>query len=266
MRKPGVRQSRVLRVLRAGGMASSFKLNLACARAAEIAAMSGFDCIWSDLEHTGNDLNTVQNQVWAAKPYDTDIMVRVSKGSYSDYIRPLELDAAGIMVPHVMDAGEAAAIARMTRFHPEGRRPVDGGNADGGYLFVDFPDYIRQSNSEKFIGIQIEDPEAMDNIEEIARVPGIDMLFFGPGDFSHGIGEPGKMNHPKVAEARRMVAETALRNGKFAGTVSAPGGLEEVYELGYRFVNVGSDVGALGKFCLEITREFEKIGKYKGAG
>ncbi len=94
-----IRPSRVLRKLRSGAVASCVKINLADARAVEIAGLAGFDCIWADMEHVGNDLSVIEKQIWAAKAHNTDVLVRVSRGSYSDYIRPLELDASGIMVP-----------------------------------------------------------------------------------------------------------------------------------------------------------------------
>ena len=97
-----MQRSRVLEKLRAGKMASCVKLNLGDPRVAEIAAASGIDCIWICLEHVPNDLREVENQIRAAKLYDVDAVVRVPRGSYSDLIRPLEMDATGIMVPHVM--------------------------------------------------------------------------------------------------------------------------------------------------------------------
>ena len=75
-----------------------------------------------------------------------EIMIRVPRGSYSDYIRPLELDATGILVPHIMNLEDAKRVINITRFHPVGRRPVDGGNADGRYSALDFNEYLKNSN------------------------------------------------------------------------------------------------------------------------
>ncbi len=251
-----MRPSRVLAKLRAGGIASCFKSNLADARAVEIEAMAGFDCIWLCMEHVPNDLSVIEKCIWAAKSRDVDVLVRVSRGSYSDYVRPLEMDAAGIMVPHVMSLTDARTVARMTRFHPVGRRPVDGGNADGAYCNIPFVDYIRQANEQRFIVVQIEDPEPLDELDAIAAVPGIDMLFFGPGDFSHGIGAPAQMKHPRVVKACRLVAEAALRHGKFAGTVSGAGELEDLLSMGYRFISLGGDVVGLSKHCRSLMDDF----------
>src|SRR5690606_36710528 len=152
-----MRKSRVLEKLRNGHSASCFKINFKDAQATELASIMGFDCIWVDLEHSGVDWSTLSAHVWASKAHNTDLMVRVARGSYSDYIKPLELDATGIMVPHIMNLQDAKDVIRMVRFHPEGRRPIDGGNADGGYSIFDFDDYLKISNRERFVILQIED-------------------------------------------------------------------------------------------------------------
>ena len=254
-----MRKSRVLHKLRKGETVVSFKLNLADGRVAEIAAMSGFDCIWVCMEHVATDWNVVEKQIWASKAYDTDVMVRVARGSYSDYVRPLELDAAGIMVPHVMSAEDARQVARMTRFHPVGRRPVDGGNADGAYCSVEFKEYLRQANEERFVVVQIEDPEPLDELDAIASVDGIDMLFFGPGDFSHGIGAPGEWEHPKLLDARKQVVDTALKHGKFAGTVGGLDNYKDLVDMGYRFINIGADVLAIAEYTGNIIKGLQKL-------
>ncbi len=253
-----MRESRVLKKLRAGEIVSSFKINLSDARIAEIAAISGFDCIWIDQEHIGQDWSVVASNVWATKTHDADLVVRVSKGSYSDYIRPLELDATGIMVPHVMSLAEAREIIEMTRFHPVGRRPIDGGNADGAYTAMDFREYLEQANGQRFVILQIEDPEPLEELDAIAALDGYDMLFFGPGDFSQGIGAPADWDNPRLLEARKRVADAANRHGKFAGTVGGPGNLDELVSLGYRFVNMGADVIGINRYCREMTTAFSK--------
>ncbi|BCW99543.1 MAG: 2,4-dihydroxyhept-2-ene-1,7-dioic acid aldolase [Armatimonadota bacterium] len=253
-----MRPSRVLAKLRAGEVASCFKLNSSCARLAELVGVFGFDCIWSDLEHTANDWDIVEKQIWAAKTQNTDVLVRVTRGAYSDYIRPLELDAAGIMVPHIRSVEDAREVVRMTRFHPLGRRPLDGGNADGIYCNVDLADYIRESNEQRFVAVQIEDPEPLADLDAIASLEGIDILFFGPADFSHGLGVPGDFDHPRVLEARRRVAQAARQHGKFAGTVANLDNVEELVELGYTFLNIGADVVGLNSYCQNLIREFQK--------
>ena len=256
-----MRPSRVLRKLRAGEIVTSIKLNLADPRVTEIAAMCGFDCVWLDMEHVPNDWSAVENQIRSAKVYDVDSLVRVSRGSYSDYIKPLEIDASGIMVPHLMSLDDAKAVVRLTRFHPIGRRAADGGNADGAYCMIDHKEYIETANKERFVIVQIEDPEPLDELEEIAQLEGIDMLLFGPGDFSHGIGAPGQWDHPLIGEARKRIAKVAREHGKFAGTIGSAENLQELVDMGYQFVNIGADVVGLSNYFKAILAGVGSINK-----
>jgi len=263
MNKPNksMRESSVLKRLKANQIASCYKLNLDSARAAEIAALAGFDCLWTDLEHVANDWSLIEKQIWAAKSHDVDVMVRVARGSYSDYIRPLELDAAGIMVPHIMSLADARQVMRMIRFHPIGRRPVDGGNADGLYGTLGLTEYLEQSNSHKFVVLQIEDPEPLPDLDAIAALDGVDMLFFGPYDFSHGLGAPGQWNHPELIRARQEVARAAAKHGKFAGTIANPREVNDLVKLGYRFLSIGSDVIGVGQHCQTLLSQMSHGGQ-----
>ncbi len=249
------RRSRVLEKMRAGKKAISYKLNLSCPRAVEIAAMSGFDAAWICQEHVPTDDSTMCNQILAAKAYDCDCIVRVAKGCYSDYIRPLEADASGIMIPHLMSYEEAEEIVRTVRFQPLGLRPVDGGNTDGLYGMLGFKDYIKFMNANRMVIVQIEDPEPLSQLDKICQLDGIDMIFFGPGDFSHAIGHPAEFDHPEVHRVRKLVVETAHKYGKFAGTVSLPS-LAQCYAEGFDFVNCGADVSAINANCRAVMEQY----------
>lgn len=240
-----MRKSRVLRKMRNGEMAICAKINLCDPRGVEIAAMCDYDCVWIDMEHVPNDYATIENCVRAAKIYDCDVLTRVAKGSYNDFIRPLEADSTGIMVPHLMSFKEAKEIVYFTKFHPVGRRPLDGGNADGKFCLVDPLEYLKQANEERFVVVQIEDPEPLAELEEICALDGIDMIFFGPADFTQGLGVPCDFSDERVAQTRKLVAETARKYGKFAGTTGSADNIGELYDMGYQFVNITADVVAL---------------------
>ncbi|WP_353124386.1 HpcH/HpaI aldolase family protein [Parapedobacter pyrenivorans] len=256
-----MRRSKVLERLRGGQTVSCFKVNLKDAQVAEIAVLSGFDCIWVDLEHIGQDWSIINAHIWATKAHGADLMVRIPRGPYSDYIKPLEMDATGILVPHIMGLEDAKKVIHMTRFHPIGRRPIDGGNADGSYTMLDFNEYLESANQERFLALQIEDPEPLAELEGIAQLDGFDMLFFGPGDFSQGIGAPGQWDHPLLIETRRRVAEAANKYGKFAATVGSMANLRELLDMGYHFVSIGADVVGLKNYCQDIVKAFGRTGE-----
>lgn len=252
-----LRPSRLLRELRSGASCATAKINLSDPRVIEICGLAGLSAVWIDNEHVGNDWFNIENQVRAAKLYDMDTIVRVSKGSYSDYVKPFEADATAIMVPHVTTGAEARHVVEMTRFHPLGRRALDGGNVDGVYCQTPLADYIRHSNTQRILIFQIESPQALENVEEIAAVPGFDMLLFGPGDFSHLIGKPGEIHHPQVIEARRRVAAAAKAHGKFVMSAGVFGGRAPLEGEGYQVFNIGADVVGVGNYFKEKIAEFQ---------
>ncbi|WP_167859445.1 HpcH/HpaI aldolase family protein [Paenibacillus cymbidii] len=255
-----LKKSVIKRKLLANQLAGCLKLNVSNQAAFEIAAMSGTDAIWLCREHVPGDWDIVERSSVVAKLYDCDLIVRVEKGSYSDLIKPLELDATGIMVPHVRSGEEAANIVRNTRFYPLGMRAWDGGNADGKFCAIGSDEYMRYSNSEKLVIVQIENPEGVDAIEDICSVDGIDMIFFGPGDLSQAYGIPGQINHPEVAAARKKVADCAKKHGRFLGTITTPDIIRDVVAEGYRFLNIGADVHALRETYGRAVRDLASLG------
>lgn len=251
-----LRPSRVLRELRAGQNPTVLKLNLGDPRIIELAGLAGASAVWLCNEHVPNDWLNLEHQVRAAKLHDVDTIVRVSKGSYSDYVKPFECDATGIMVPHVTSADEARAVVDMVRCAPLGRKALDAGNMDGLFCQVSLADYVQHCNTERFVILQIESPEALERVDEIAAVPGFDMLLFGAGDFSHRIGRLGQATHPEVVAARKKVAAAALRHGKHVAVASLFGQQDELVTEGTRVFTLGADVIELGNAFRRMVSDF----------
>lgn len=252
------RPSRILRLLREGQLPTVLKMNLSDPRVVEIAGLCGVDAVWLCTEHIPNDWVGIENQVRAARAQHIDTLVRVGRGSYSDYIRPLEADATGIIVPHVANEQEARQIVDWVRFHPLGKRAFDGGNADGAYCLTPIKEYIEHANRERLVILQIESPEALEHVEKIASLPGFNGLLFGPGDFSHRIGQAGNINAPEVVAARKRVARAAQQHGKFAMTSGLLAPLPELVAEGHQVIGIGADIiGLSGYFKqqLEFVRQ-----------
>lgn len=260
-----LRSSRLLREMRAGQSSTCFKMNMGDPRLIELCGIANYSSIWLCNEHCTNDWFNLENQIRAAKLYDMDTIVRVEKGSYSDYIKPFECDATAIMVPHVTTAEEARHIVEMTRFHPLGRRAMDGGNIDGVYCQIPVKDYIEHTNSERVLIFQIESPQALENVEKIAAVPGFDFLLFGPGDFSHLLGKPGQINDPEVAAARKRVAAAARANGKYAMSPGMLAPRAVLEEEGYRAFGLGADVLGLAQYAKDRMAAFVNEAPAKSA-
>ncbi len=251
-----MRKSRVLRDIAAGRVATCMKMNLGDPRVIEMAGLAGFSSVWLCNEHVPNEWTNLEHSVRAAKLHDVDTIVRVAKGSYSDYIKPFECDATGIMVPHVTSADEARAIVDMCRFGPIGHRAMDGGNTDGQFCQMPAAEYIEYSNHQRYLILQIESPEAAENAEAIAAVPGYEFLLFGPGDFSHRIGKTGDINAPEVLEARAKVEAAARKHGKMCFSVGVRGTPAELQKRNYHITSLCSDVVTLGTGFAAAIKNF----------
>ena len=206
-----LRRSRLLSLVREGQLVTSFKANLNDPRVIEIAGLCGCDAVWICNEHVPNDWTNLEHQIRAARLHDMDSLVRITKGSYSDYIRPFEADATGIIVPHVGSADEARQIVDWVRCHPVGKRPLDGGNTDGKYCLIPITDYTRHTNEERVVVMQIESPEALANVEAIAAVLDVgDGVADLPGRLAEAGLDPGDPACTRLVKLVGQLVEVVL--------------------------------------------------------
>jgi 4-hydroxy-2-oxoheptanedioate aldolase len=208
----------------------------------EVVGNLGFDCVWLDLKHRTFGPETIGPMSLACRATQMDLMVHILKTGYDAPMRALEAGANGIMVPHCRSAAEARQWVEWTRFPPLGRRGMDGAGVDADYMLADMHEYLRHANEETFLVLQIEDREAVECIDEMASIPGFDMLFVGPGDLSLSYGVPFQFNHPDVQRAHDRVANAAARHGKFWGTTSGtPEAAQREIDRGAQMVTCGAD-------------------------
>ena len=190
----------------------------------ELVSLLGFDGIWMDLEHHAYSLETAGDLMRAARVGGADIVARPAKGEFMRMARLLEAGAQGIMYPRCADADEAAEVVRWAKFPPLGTRGFDGGNPDMPYCTLPIDEYVQAANEQTFLVIQIEDKEALENADAIARVEGVDVLMLGPADFSILSGIPGQFDHPLMNEAIDRIADAARKAGKHWGVPVASAG------------------------------------------
>lgn len=227
----------------------------------ELASLLGIDGIWMDLEHHGYSVETAAELMRAARVGGADIMARPAKGEFMRLGRLLEAGATGILYPRCDNAAEAAEVVKWSKFAPLGRRGFDGGNPDMPYCGMDLKEYISAANRETFIAIQIEDPDALDNVEAIAAVEGVDVLFFGPSDFTIISGIPGQFDHPSLEAAIRRIAAAAKAAGKHWGMpVGSAQRAGELLELGARFICHGCDLIMVKAGLEAIQQQFAPLG------
>ncbi|MFV1966735.1 MAG: HpcH/HpaI aldolase/citrate lyase family protein [Pirellulaceae bacterium] len=227
----------------------------------ELTSLMGFDGIWMDLEHHVTSLETASRLMRAARVGTADIIARPAKGEFMRMSRMLEAGAQGIMYPRCDDAAEAAEVVRWAKFAPEGTRGVDSANPDNPYLSLPLPEYLRRANEQTFIVIQLESQEAIDQVDEIAAVPGVDVLMLGPGDFSILSGFPGEWEHERIRDAQRAIGRAAKAAGKHWGCPAfTRDDAKRLLDDGARFICHGGDIVLLKNALQRIQSDFAELG------
>ena len=241
-----MRKSKVLARLRADKPVLMTNISMGVnTMAVEMAGLLGFHAVWLDMEHRSFTWRETEMLVMAARLGDLDALVRIRKQEgYVTFQRPLQEGAAGLMVPHVRSPEEAARWVEYGKYAPVGRRGFENVMRDADMGLVDSADYLGHANRETFLALQIEDIEAVEAVDEIAAVPGFEILFVGPGDLSNGYGVIGQARHARVMQAIERVAAAAARHGNWWGR--AVNGVDEAARLagmGGLIFNIGSDNG-----------------------
>ena len=228
---------------------------------AELISLLGFDCIWIDLEHQSTSVDQAAQMIRAARVGRADVMARAGKGEFMRMGRLLEAGAMGILYPRCDDAAEAREVVRWAKFAPQGERGFIGANPDGPYGMTGMAQYIHQANEQTWLAIQIESPVAVQHARAIAEVDGVDVVFFGPGDFSVLSGVPGQFDHGKVPEAMREVCRETLAAGKRFGTlVFNMEQAQRVLDMGGSLVCYGADLSFVKQGLEQVRTQFGRLG------
>ncbi len=224
-----------------------------------LAAASGFDCIWLDLEHRAFDPREVQSLLAFFHLFDVDCMLRPATIEKTPLYRYLEDGASGLMIPHVSTPERAEEIVRSVRFPPEGDRGLDGAGLDSDFIFQGGEPYPPAANRETFLVVQIETPEAIDNVEAIAAIPGVDGLFVGPGDLGLRLRQLAAA--ATLDDAIEHVAAAASKHGKAWGSpVATSEQLRSRREQGAQLLARGGDFMALKEALERWAADFDECG------
>jgi len=223
---------------------------------AEALAGCGFDWMLIDTEHTTASLATVQSMLQAAAPYPTHAAVRPGWNDAVEIKRLLDAGAQTLLVPYVQSADEAAAAVAAVRYPPHGRRGVAGITRATRFGMVE--GYTQRADAEICLLLQVETAEALERIEEMAAVPGVDGLFIGPSDLAASMGHPGAPDHPEVCRAVLDAIGRIRAAGRPAGILSLdPAFLNEAVAAGSLFTAVDVDSAILYRQARALARTWK---------
>jgi 4-hydroxy-2-oxoheptanedioate aldolase len=255
-----MRRSRILEKIRAGKVARICAMGSPIASFPALAAHFHYDGIWLDAEHRAWDPREVEAMIARHHAANIDCMYRPSTKEKNALYRILEDGASGLMIPHVGSADEARALVRSIKFPPLGDRGFCGGGRDANWWIGKPEDYTDQANRETFLTVQIETPDALAQVDDIAAVPGVDMLFLGPGDMSLRLGCTAAVNDPQMLEVQKKLAAAAKKHGKAWGRpVGSSSDARVIIDLGAQLVAFGGEFSALHQHFSQCSDQFDEL-------
>ena len=220
---------------------------------AEILAACGWDWLFIDGEHAPLETSDIQALLQAVGR-QVPCVVRVAAPEELPIKKALDVGAQGVIIPSVNSAEQAARMVSYARYSPEGSRGVGLARAQG--YGTTFSEYLESANDEIAVVLQAEHAKAVENIDAIVKVPGVDAIFIGPYDLSASLGKMGMLDDPAVVEAIEHVTTTCVHAGVPLGIFGAtPAAVLPYVERGFSLVAVGVDTVLLYSAAQNMQRE-----------
>ncbi|MDQ2186070.1 4-hydroxy-2-oxoheptanedioate aldolase [Alcaligenaceae bacterium A4P071] len=231
-------------------------LSMAAPYLAEVAATTGFDWLLIDGEHAPNDVRSTLQALQAIAPHPSQPVVRAVAGDVALIKQLLDIGAKNLLVPMVDTADQARALVAATRYPPAGIRGV--GSAVGrASMWSSRTDYLNIADDEICLLVQAETVTALNNLDAICAVDGVNGVFIGPADLAASMGHRGNPGHPDVQAAIEQAMRTIVASGKAAGTLTSDAKLARRYlELGCTFVATGVDVLLFANAARRLAADF----------
>jgi 2-dehydro-3-deoxyglucarate aldolase/4-hydroxy-2-oxoheptanedioate aldolase len=208
-----------------------------------LAANAGAEFIVFDMEHTGWSVETIRTLIATTRSTEAVPLVRIPATEYHFIARVLDVGSMGIMVPMCESAAQAKVLAASAKYPPVGRRGAAFGVAHDDYAGGDIVEKMTSANRETLLIAQIETAAGVRNVDEIAAVDGIDVLWIGHFDLSNSLGIPGQFTHPQFTDAVNAVLEACRRHGKVPAFMAAdvPTG-KALLDQSFRMLAYGGDL------------------------
>lgn len=223
--------------------------------------MSGdFDGFWIDLEHGGFTTREIEAAVAAGMAHGLEAFVRVPPTDYATVTRCFESGAMGVMAAQIHSAAQAEEFVRWSKFAPRGRRGMNPLGFDGGYGSIPLPEFASRANERSFVAIQIETAQSVAEVDEIAAIDGVDLLFVGPADLGQALGAIGDLTNDRALEAIDAVAAACRNHGKHWGAVTpSPEYAELLIEKGCTLICPTNEVKLVAAGLGSVKNSFSRL-------
>jgi len=245
--------------LHSGQLCVGCGITLSDAVVSEVVA-PGADFLWIDLEHSHLDLETVLSHLMSARIRQVPALVRVRDSDIASIKPILDIGADGVVAPQMQSAAEVRRVVETCRYAPLGKRGI-GPRRSSDYGRIDVKDYIALANQQVFVAIQVENVNALAEIDEIVSIEGLDSVVIGPVDLSHSLGYTNQLDHPRVVEAMKTIIDRTRAAGKFAGIGM---GANEAFaakavQMGVQWMQCGEDFQFIADGVDQLYPQIRKL-------
>lgn len=218
-------------------------------------ARGGLDFVIFDTEHGIFSSESIADLAAASRMAGITPIVRIPEIRKEAVSRTLDMGAQGLLVPQVRHEDEVREVVRFAKYAPLGDRGVAIGRTHSDYLKGDAAERMARLNASTMVIIQIETAEALERLESIASVPGVDALFIGPNDLASSLGVPGRLDHPEMVRAFERVITVARKEGIAAGIHLFDIEAAKVWKgKGIRLLTVSNDISMLVESSRAIVK------------
>lgn len=228
---------------------------------AYLFANAGFDFIFVDMEHGPFDIESTADLVKSIRQQGLTCLVRVPDGQYHLIARVLDSGAEGIMVPRVETRQEVEYIVSCVKYPPMGKRGLSVPKGHNDYRRADPFEFTRQANRENLVILQIERPQAVESIDDLLSVPGVDVALIGPNDLALSLGVPNDHQNPILKSAVEEVIASARRHQIFSGAHASQAALVEWARQGMQMLVYSNDLDFLARASTEELASLRQLTK-----
>jgi len=255
-----MRENKVKRLLREGKVViGTMVTEVRSPSITQMLSTAGFDCMFIDSEHSSFSIETVADLILAAKAADIVSVVRVpSRKEHHLMSRPLDAGAQGLLIPRVETKEEVREIIRATKYYPLGERGMSLRRAPHDFAKGEATELMKTANEETLIVIQIESKLAVESIDQLISIEGVDAALIGPNDLSQSLGIPGQMEKPEFIESIRKVIKACEKYDIISGIhVGSTEAAKKWIEEGMKLVLVSTDVGMIVDTGTRLAHEMK---------
>lgn len=246
-----IKENKIKKMLKEGKSVIGTFVKMTDPCTVELLANAGFDVLTIDNEHTSMNKESLVNLIRTTEAAGIPALVRVRENSRQQILQALDAGSYGVMIPETSTKAEVELVVERTKYAPQGKRGYSASQRSANYGMLNPRAYADFSNENTMVVVYCETMEAINNLDAMLAVDGVDVMFVGPFDLTQALGVIGEPNHPKVLETIDMIVKKTRAAGKAAGIIASdPEKAKQLIAQGFQYIMLGSDqnfIQTLGK-------------------